>query len=250
MDHDAIGARPRSDEQAARVVPLKSLDLAYVPRRWPFAENRKDEIDAHFAALKRAKPALWNGEVLMLGARSVAEEVFTGSYFPVSYASFLAWRDWGYPDQNVWDCFAMGAIRGSDGAFVLGEMAPSTANPGLIYFPCGTPDRNDIVADKVDLEGSIKRELMEETGLDIAEFAADAGWVTVFAGPWIANFKLLQSRDTAAVLRQRLVKHLARQDRPELADIRIVRGPADIGPMIPPHVVAYLRHAWRQYACA
>jgi 8-oxo-dGTP pyrophosphatase MutT (NUDIX family) len=227
------------------VVPVRQLDTVYERRTWAFAESRAGEISAHFGALQSKNPAMWNGRVLMLGEFSIADMVFHGSYFSVDYASFLAWRDWGFPDPNVRDCFAMGAVRASDGPFLLGVMAPSTANPGLIYFPCGTPDHDDIVSGTVDLEGSIRRELEEETGFDVGEFDARPGWVTVLAGPWIANMKLLQSREDARALRARALDHLARQKRPELADIRIVGAPADLDPMMPPHVVAYLRHMWQ-----
>ena len=56
----------------------------------------------------------------------------------------IAWRDWGFPDRAVRNCFSAGAIRASDGAFVLGVMGAQTANAGKIYFPAGTPDPSDV----------------------------------------------------------------------------------------------------------
>ena len=96
--------------------------------------------------------------------------VFTGdrlraSYFETDFASFLAWRDWGFPDRDVFNGFGMGALRCSDGAFLLGEMADHTANAGRIYFPAGTPDLDDVKLGAVDIAGSIAREIEEETGL-------------------------------------------------------------------------------------
>ena len=242
----AVASRPHFAASDASIFSVSKLEMAYAANRpWPFAETRRDEIAAHFAALKQKNPALWNGRVLMLGDYTVSAAIFRGTFFSVDFASFLAWRHWGYPDPGVRDCFAMGALRGADGAFLLGVMAASTANAGLIYFPCGTPDHSDIVGDKVDLEANIARELAEETGLDITAFVAAPDWVTVLLGPWVANMKLLQAREPAAELRGRILDFLARQNRPELSDIRIVRGPDDIDPMMPPHVVAYLRHMWQ-----
>jgi hypothetical protein len=37
---------------------------------------------------------------------------------------------------------------------------------------------------------------------------------------------------------------LASEEVPELADIRIVRGPADLDPVVPAYVTAFLNAAW------
>jgi 8-oxo-dGTP pyrophosphatase MutT (NUDIX family) len=226
------------------VVPIERLEVGFVPRPWRFAEERRGEIDAHFAEMQRRNPALWNGQVLLLGDFVIHDGVLRGACFDVDYASFTSWQDWDFPDRSVHDCFAMGTILSSDGAFLLGEMAPHTFNAGQIYFPCGTPDLNDVAIDHVDFDGSIARELKEETGLDIAEFAAEAGWYTVLGGAAVALMKLLRACETAAVLRARIMDHLAREDVPELAEIRIVRGEGDLDPAMPPFVISYLRHIW------
>src|SRR5476651_2231434 len=99
----------------------------------------------------------------MVRDHTIAGEVFRGTCFAVDYASFLAWRDWGFPDNSAKDCFAQGVLRSADGAFLLGVMAAHTANPGSIYFPCGTPDLSNVVGTSVDLEANVLREVLEET---------------------------------------------------------------------------------------
>ena len=95
--------------------------------------------------LKQAeKPKLWNGRVLLGRNPVFTGDRFSADYFETDFASFLAWRDWGFADKSVFNGFGMGALRGSDGAFVLGEMAAHTANAGRIYFPAGTPDLDDL----------------------------------------------------------------------------------------------------------
>ena len=54
--------------------------------------------------------------------------------------------------------------------------------------------------------------------------------------------KVLQAREPAEALRRRILGISRRNAQPELADIRIVRGPADLDPMMPPFVSAFLRH--------
>jgi hypothetical protein len=234
--------------EAFSVVSLERLDIGFVPRPWRFADERRSEIDAHFAELQRRNPALWNGRVLLLGDFVICDGVLRGACFPVDYASFLSWQNWNFPDPDVHDCFAMGTIQSSDGAFLLGEMAPHTFNAGQIYFPCGTPDLNDVNVDRVDFEGSVARELKEETGLDVSDFAAEPGWYTVLGGTLVGLMKLMRARETAAELRERALDHLASEERPELSDIHIVRGPADLDPAMPPFVISFLRHVWSRRA--
>jgi hypothetical protein len=119
-------------------------------------------------------------------------------------------------------------------------MGPHTANAGRIYFPCGTPDPGDIVGGSVDLDLSVRRELKEETGLDIAGFKAESGWTTVFDLPLIAHIKVLHSGEDAEALRACILGYLAREKQPELAGIRIVRGPEDFDAAMPRFVTAFL----------
>jgi hypothetical protein len=231
---------------AISVVPIDRLELIIAPWQWPFASERRAEIDAHFAELQSTKPKLFNGRVLMLRDYAIENGVFRGRHFETDFASFLAWRDWDFPDLAVKNSFAMGALRGSDGGFILGEMGAHTANAGKVYFPAGTPDPGDVSGNTVDLFGSVVREVQEETGLTFSDFAAEPGWFTVLAGPRVAQMKLLQASTPAAALRERILAHLATQAQPELADIQIVRGPNDLSPAVLPFMAEFLAYLWRQ----
>lgn len=220
------------------------LDMTVEPWRWPFADDRRVDIDAHFAALRAKNPALWNGRVLLGREPAFTDGCFRARYFETDFASFIAWRDWGFPDANVFNGFGMGALRGNDGAFVLGEMAAHTANAGRIYFPAGTPDPSDIKGTTVDIAGSILREVEEETGLVPSDYRADPIWYCVVSGSLIAVFQLLNVDMTGELLQQRIVNNLAVQDTPELIAMHLVRGPRDITTAMPGYVTAFLIHAF------
>lgn len=222
------------------VFRVERLELVFSPKPWPFAAERRGEIDAYFAELQRDKPAIWNGRVLLLHSQAVSGGVFRGEYLVTDYASFAAWRHWGRPETGVCDCFGAAAVVSADGAVLLGVMGAHTFAAGRIYFPCGTPDPGDVVNRKVDLGYSVRRELKEETGLDAAKFTAEPGWTTVVDGSLIAQVKTLRSLEPAEALRARMLEHLASEAQPELCDIRIVRGPADFDPMMPAFVTAFL----------
>ena len=112
----------------------------------------------------------------------VEGDMLSGTCFETDYASFLYWRQSGFPDPEVKNCFAMAALRGRDGAWVLGTMGRHTANPGLSYFVAGMLEPADLADGFADFEGSLRRELAEETGLSFADLEAEGGWIAVFAG--------------------------------------------------------------------
>jgi 8-oxo-dGTP pyrophosphatase MutT (NUDIX family) len=227
------------------VVHVDRLELAFAPKDWAFANERRAEIDGHFAEQQMRIPALFNGRVLVMHTHELSGGVFRGAYLETDFASFLAWRDWGYPDRSMRNCFAPAGLRGSDGGFVLGVMSEGTANAGRVYFPAGTPDLSDVVGDIVDLGVSVTRELHEETGLSASEFEADPGWYVVPHGPRFAMMKMMQSRETAARLRERILDNIAAQDEPELSDVVIVRGPDDLDARMMEYVAPFLHHIWR-----
>jgi 8-oxo-dGTP pyrophosphatase MutT (NUDIX family) len=134
----------------------------------------------------------------------------------------------------------MGALRCSDGAFALGEMGPQNATGGRVYFPSGTPDPSDIRDGKVDIAGSVAREMEEETGLLPADYRACADWDCVVSGAIIAMIRMLDVELTGEALRGRIEANLARQQQPELSRIHLVRGPRDLTPAMPRFVIAYL----------
>jgi hypothetical protein len=223
---------------------VERLDLGFEPKRWPFAEQRRAEIDAHFAAAQQAKPQLWNGRVLIMHDYEIAGGILRGAFLETDYANFRAWIAWGRQPAGVIDCFGSAAVLASDGGFLMAEMAAHTANAGRVYFPCGTPDPSDIRNGKVDFDHSVSRELREETGLDVAEFTADAGWTIVEARGRVAPFRTLHAGVPGATLRHRVEKHMAKEAISELAAVSLVRSPADLVPAMPDYVTAFLTHIW------
>jgi hypothetical protein len=219
---------------------VTTLDLKVKPFAWPFAISRRAEIDAHFAEKQREKPDLFNGRIL-LGRNGVrSDDRLSADYFETDFASFLSWRDWGFPDTSIFNGFGMGALKSSDGAFLLGEMGGHTSNAGRIYFPAGTPDPDDVRDGALDLVGSITRELAEETGLGESDYTMDPCWTCVSIGPSMAMFRILRSSATGESLRARVEAHLARETKPELRAVHLVRATSELVPSMPRFVSAFL----------
>ena len=222
------------------IVRLDGVDFRFRQRTWPFAEARKAEIAEHFRAVQAAQPALWNGRILLACEHAVADRAMTGTYLETDYASFIAWRDWGFEDSFVRDVFPQSVLVAADGAFLLGVMGGHTANPGHLYFPSGMPDTSDIAGDRVDLEGNLMRELAEETGLTAADVTVDDGWTAILDGPRIALLRVVRIAEPAEALRRRILANFASVAEPELVDMHIVRSRADYVPGMTAYVTAYL----------
>ncbi|MGA8613893.1 MAG: NUDIX domain-containing protein [Xanthobacteraceae bacterium] len=229
------------------VAALDDAEISLETWQWPFAAARRGEIDRHFAHLQRERAGVWNGRILLLHRYAVRDRKLHGACFKTDYASLCAWRDWQFPDRSVSNFFVAAALRAADGAYLVGEMASDTAAAALLYFPCGTPEPDDINAGGVfDPAANLRRELLEETGLEVADLASEPGWTLVRDRGYVALLKRLTAPENADALRARIMRHIASEQRPELVDIRILRGPEDFNGRMPPFVTLFLEAAWRR----
>jgi 8-oxo-dGTP pyrophosphatase MutT (NUDIX family) len=220
---------------------VTTLDLTFEPWTWPFAAENRDAVAENFAAQRAKKPALFNGRVLLMRDPQVVGERLTARYFESDFATYLTWRDFGFPGEGIFSGFGMGALRDAHGTYVMGEMSAHTANGGRVYFPSGTPDLSDLVGDRVDIEGSIMREVEEETGLTPADYTARPGFHCVIARPAVAIVQVLELKATAAAVKQAILQNIAKEELPEFSDVHLIRGAADIAPTMPRYVAAFIR---------
>ena len=231
---------------AATIARVDEIDCAFEPRDWVFAREEAAAIDAHWAQACAAKSGLFNGRVLLMHHHAIAglpngARQFRGGFMEVDYKAFLAWRDFGAPGEPLHNCFAMAALQTPDGAFLLGEMGAQTANAGLVHFAAGTPDRSDIAGHKVDLAGSVLRELREETGLTLEDISVSPGWVLVFDGPRIACMKRCVLKAGAEAVLAGVHAYLAGEARPELVRMHVYRAKGDVdAARLPRFMQAYL----------
>ncbi len=232
-----------ADEAAFVLHRLNGIDARLVAWDWPFARNEATRIAAQWAAMVADKPRLFNGPVLLQREMRIEDGVARCAYFPTDYASFIAFRDFGPQDTGVRNGFAMAALRSRDGAFLLGEMGPHTANAGKVYFAAGTPDPSDVTPEgMVDLPGSVLRELEEETGLRAGEVDVGDDWGVMVGATRAAFMRPVTIDLPADEARALICSRLAMLEDDELSDIVIVRGEADLDPVrMPAFMRAYMR---------
>ena len=196
--------------QGTQIVKLDRVEVSAEPWRWEFAISQPDQITRYFAHKKRKQPGLWNGQVLLMHRYTISNRALRGRCFIIEFANFLAWRDWNYPGPSIHNFCAAAGLCAADGAFLVGEMAPHTSSAGLCYFPCGTPEVADLTIDgALDLVVNLRRELKEETGIELNELQAEPGWTLVHDRRIFALVKRLGALESADQLRSRILRHLA-----------------------------------------
>jgi 8-oxo-dGTP pyrophosphatase MutT (NUDIX family) len=211
-----------------RIIPIARIDARMEPYDWRFASEMADEIATHWTKLTVGKPSMFNGRVMLQHRAQLVGDVFEAGYFETDYASFLGWRDFGWPHDTIRNGFAMGALRAADGAFLCGRMGAHTANAGMVYFAAGTPDRSDLRPDgTLDLAGSVTRELCEETGLTEDDIVVTPEWHAVVTEKRVAFMRPVSIALPAVEARALILDRIGRQEEPELDDIVIIRSVAD-----------------------
>jgi 8-oxo-dGTP pyrophosphatase MutT (NUDIX family) len=207
-------------EAHAAVVAVEECRLLLADEGWEFAEAHARDIEAHWERRLEDNPEFFNGTIYLTRGAEVEDGVLSARVFATDFKNFLYWRETGYGDRSVTDVFGSALIVSADGAVILGRQRDGHINSGLAYCPGGLVDTRDVLRDgSVDILGSIRRELGEETGLTTGSLVEAPGFLVTRLGQQMSVAAEFRSPLSAALLTERIADYLDADPRSELADV-------------------------------
>jgi hypothetical protein len=202
---------------------LVAASLVVAPGRWKFESENRPQIEKFWKKARDENPTLHNGEIYMLTHWNLTGDRLDGLVQPADYASFLYWRERGYPETGARNCFGSSIRQSREGHLLFGRMAPHNVTAGLVYPVGGSFGEEDVRDGMLHVETNIERELLEETGLTTKGAQRQEGYVCVEEGPRISLAAVFLFDCTSSELRQRIQSHLDMCDDPELDEVVIFR---------------------------
>ncbi|MGN7293441.1 NUDIX hydrolase [Rhizobium sp. SAFR-030] len=205
------------------VVPIDRVDMRLHDGQHPFQIAEADAIARNWSLETTANPALFNGDVLLQDEVRLENGVVHARARLSDFATLLWWLKQRQPVSG--GIFVASAVpMSSDGALIVIRMARHTANAGKVYFAAGSLDRSDVMpGGQVDTLGSMARELLEETGLSVAEAVADPQlYATAFNRRHYA-FRLFRFPMTAQEMCRRVETHMQTDPNPEIDAVYAIR---------------------------
>ncbi|MBB2794097.1 UNVERIFIED_ORG: 8-oxo-dGTP pyrophosphatase MutT (NUDIX family) [Rhizobium pisi] len=220
----------------ATVFPIAGVDLRVLPGAHPFVIAEEAAIGENWAKETAANPALFDGRLVFQQRLSFSQEGIAGEGYVTPFSAFMYWRR--QPQrQGGLHIFAYPVLESSDGALVAIQMGAHTANPGQVYFAAGSLEPEDIIDGRCDIEANMRREVHEETGLDLADAVAGKSLFASHARRTVTLLRLFRFDMTADEMVKRIEAHMLVAEDKEIAGAVAIRS-AD--PAAHPYNVAML----------
>lgn len=206
------------------VFEIAGIEMQVAPGRHRLEELAGAEIAENWAAEVAANPALFNGEVLLPEEMVLRDGVIHATARATGFATTMWWRKQTRPPCGLF-LNASAVPISADGLPIAIRMAPHTANAGKVYFATGSLDLSDMREDdSCDVLGSMTREVLEETGLDLErEARAEDRLYAVHFNRRFFVFRFFHLSQTADEICRRVERHMQQEAEPEIDAVLALR---------------------------
>lgn len=209
------------------IVPVRTVSVRLDPQPHPFETDNLAAIEDNWQREQAANPALFDGKVALPSSLVLRGDELSGRCHFVRFASFLYWRAIR-PVPHAGHFYAHAMPVTVDNALVAVRMGPTTSNAGQVYFAAGTFEAADFRDGQADPEANMVREVMEETGIDLAGMKHEPGYHAISKASGTVLFRRYFLDAAAEDVAERIRAHVALQADPEIAGPVIIRDAQDL----------------------
>lgn len=217
----------RFDLPRDRIFEIQEIDVRLDPGPHPFFEGAEEAVAARWQMERAAKPALFDGEVVLLSRLEWADGRLSGTCHAVRYSQFLYWRS-QRPVESAEHAYAHPILVAGDNALVAIRMASHTINAGQVYFASGSFEPVDFPGGRVDVDLNMRREALEEIGIDLRDCVAEPRLFGLSRPEGTVFFRRYFSTLPAYKLAAHIRHHAENGGDDEIEDAVILRSPADL----------------------
>lgn len=205
-----------------RVLEVTQARLAFDPSPHAFEVANMDDIDANWQIEFAANPALFDGEVMLFSKIDWLDGRLEAVCHACRFATLLYWRKKPH-SPSIGHMFAYAAPVTRDGSLMAVRMASHTANAGRVYFAAGSFDRDDLAGAEIDIGQNMRREVYEETGIDLSLHSREAALHVYRSNAGCVIFRRFYLDETSQQIEERVREHIARQQLSEVDDVVFIR---------------------------
>lgn len=204
------------------IFPVTSLDLHVLEDNHPWVAENRAEIAVNWEDEVTRNPALYDGRMVFQRELRFAEGHIEGRAHMAPFSAFMYWRKLARR-VGGFHLFALPLVISSDDALIAIRMAETTANPGRVYCAAGSMDAHDVVDGRCDLDLNMRREVLEETALDLQDAVRDANAFAIHAMNTVIVFRIFRFAMTADAIVDRIAQHIATETEPEITNAVAIR---------------------------
>lgn len=206
-----------SPDMTSKIVQVEKVALLLTDGPLGYGVRHAAAIATEFAAAQAGNPHLFNGGFFLFSRPRVEVGRFRAEATATDYATFLHWRNSGWPDVGLAHIFPVGAVVTRDRRLLLGRMGATTVNAGRFYPPSGSFDPSDLTCDgRIDPLANILREIGEEVGIAADGWPRRDDWLVIPHGPRIALVSVIEAPFDSSDLDAEIQAHLGGEAIPEL----------------------------------
>jgi 8-oxo-dGTP pyrophosphatase MutT (NUDIX family) len=211
-----------------RVFPVETAELRLDQRPHEMELAAGAAIDANWLREKAARPEIHDGRIALFSKLTWRDGALRGTCHITRYATFLYWRAGGMRDRAA-HLYAHAVLTANDGRLVAVRMGGHTLNAGRVYFAAGSLEPEDFPGETADLDANMRREVLEETGLDLKDFRAEPTMHALSLENGTVVFRRYVAPHSAEELARRIAAHVAAESEPEITGAVVIDGPKPAG---------------------